>query len=171
MIDLRDKRRAARRGNALIAISFLVAFLLTALPLPTWMVPWRPLWVLTVLIYWCIALPERVGVFVALALGLLLDVYEGTLLGRNSLGLIVVTYIAHRHHLKLRVCPFVQQSLFVFSLALLYLLILLLVEWLLGIPPVTARYWLPAVSSMLLWPWLFVILRDARRRFFPSRYA
>ena len=45
-----------------IALSFLAAFMLTAMPLPEWALPWRPAWIAMVLVYWCMALPERVGV-------------------------------------------------------------------------------------------------------------
>ena len=51
-----------------VAASFLVAFILTATPLPDWALPWRPAWIAMVLIYWCIALPERVGVITGWAI-------------------------------------------------------------------------------------------------------
>jgi rod shape-determining protein MreD len=46
----------------IIALSLVIALMLTALPLPEWAVNWRPAWVAMVLIYWCMALPERVGI-------------------------------------------------------------------------------------------------------------
>jgi len=33
-----------------------------------------------------------------------------------------------------------------------------------GQAPETFIYWTPSVVGALLWPWLFVILRDLRRR-------
>ena len=43
-------------------------------PLPGWLDPFRPEWVALVLIYWCMAVPNRVGVGVAWIVGLLQEV-------------------------------------------------------------------------------------------------
>src|SRR5690606_27167374 len=76
-----------------IILSFAVAFMLTAVPLPEWAASWRPAWVAMVLIYWCMALPERVGIGAAWCLGLLLDVQQGTLLGQHALGLALIAWL------------------------------------------------------------------------------
>ena len=55
----------SRQGNWIIVLSFIMAIMLTALPLPEWAVNWRPSWVAIVLIYWCMAVPDRVGILVA----------------------------------------------------------------------------------------------------------
>jgi rod shape-determining protein MreD len=34
-----------------------------------------------------------------------------------------------------------------------------------GQPTPSLHYWLPTFLGMLLWPWVFVALRDLRRRF------
>ncbi len=60
------------RGTWAIVVSFVVAFMLTAVPLPDWAVSWRPDWVALVLAYWCLALPRRIGVLTAWFIGLLL---------------------------------------------------------------------------------------------------
>ena len=65
-----------------IALSFLAAFMLTAMPLPDWALPWRPAWIAMVLVYWCMALPERVGVITGWVIGLILDVMHGSILGQ-----------------------------------------------------------------------------------------
>ena len=56
-----------------VPASFVVAFLLTAVPLPEWAANWRPAWIAMVLVYWCIALPQRVGVITGWCVGLVLD--------------------------------------------------------------------------------------------------
>ena len=53
-----------QQGSGVIVATFLVALLLTVVPLPDWLRPARPDWVGLVLIYWCLALPERVGVII-----------------------------------------------------------------------------------------------------------
>ncbi|MCH9047574.1 MAG: rod shape-determining protein MreD [Proteobacteria bacterium] len=152
-------------GGWILFISLLIAFLLTALPLPHWADDWRPAWVAMVLIYWCMALPERIGIGIAWCLGLLLDVQQGALLGQNALGLALIAYFVIQIHKRFRLFPLVQQSCLVGFIIIFYLLISSWVTGIMGIPPETWTYWMPAISSMVLWPWLFVILRDIRRQY------
>ncbi|MCH8078879.1 MAG: rod shape-determining protein MreD [Proteobacteria bacterium] len=152
-------------GGWILFISLLIAFLLTALPLPHWADDWRPAWVAMVLIYWCMALPERIGIGIAWCLGLLLDVQQGALLGQNALGLALIAYFVIQIHKRFRIFPLVQQSCLVGFIIIFYLLISSWVTGIMGIPPETWTYWMPAISSMVLWPWLFVILRDIRRQY------
>ncbi|TAJ95877.1 MAG: rod shape-determining protein MreD [Gammaproteobacteria bacterium] len=149
----------------IIALSLVIALMLTALPLPEWAVNWRPAWVAMVLIYWCMALPERVGIGVSWMLGVLLDVQQGTVLGQHALGLALVAYITIKSHQRLRVFPLFQQALVVCGYILLFQFIVLWIKGMLGIPPRHWSYWMPAFSSMLLWPWIFIVLRDVRRKF------
>jgi rod shape-determining protein MreD len=118
-----------------------------------------------VLIYWCMALPERVGIGVSWMLGVLLDVQQGTVLGQHALGLALVAYITIKSHQRLRVFPLFQQALVVCGYILLFQFIVLWIKGMLGIPPRHWSYWMPAFSSMLLWPWIFIVLRDVRRKF------
>ena len=152
-------------GGWIIFISLLIAFLLTALPLPVWADDARPAWVAMVLIYWCMALPNKVGIGIAWCLGLLLDVQQGALLGQNALGLALIAYFVIQIHKRFRLFPLVQQSCLVGFMIIFYLLIASWVGGIMGIPPQTWTYWMPAISSMVLWPWLFVILRDIRRKY------
>ena len=50
-------------------------------------------------------------------------------------------------------------------LSVLYQGIIYLVQGILGNPPQTVFYWLPIITTALFWPWVFIILRDTRRRF------
>ncbi len=152
-------------GGWIIFISILIAFLLTALPLPAWVNHWRPAWVAMVLIYWCMALPGRIGIGIAWWVGLLLDVQQGALLGQNALGLALIAYFVIQIHQRFRLFPLIQQSCLIGFMIIFYLLIASWVSGIMGIPPQSWTYWMPAFTSMILWPWLFVILRDIRRKY------
>lgn len=147
-----------------IALSLLAALLLTAVPLPPWAAAWRPAWVAMVVIYWCLAMPERIGVFLAWGIGLMLDVLHGAILGQHALGLATVAYLAVLYHQRIRVFPLIQQSLVVGSMVFVYLGSMALIYNLLGSRRYDLDYLLGALTSALLWPWAFVILRDVRRR-------
>ena len=154
-----------RTGHGVITVTFVFALLLTALPMPESAAIWRPAWVALVLVYWCMAVPERVGVVVGWAAGLFLDVMTGTLLGQHALGLSVVAYVAHRTHRRVRVQPLWRQAITVFGLVFLYQALVLWSNGIRGIPVMASGYWISPLVSMLLWPWAFVILRAVRRRY------
>jgi rod shape-determining protein MreD len=147
-----------------VALSVLVAFMLAALPMPAWADSWRPAWVPMVLIYWCMALPGRVGVLTAWWIGLLLDVLNGTLLGQHAFGLAAVAYLAVLYHQRVRVFPLFQQALVVGTVVFLYLLVMLGIYNGFGSVKYGFGYLLGAISSAVLWPWVFIILRDLRRK-------
>lgn len=148
-----------------ILVSFIIAFLLTTIPLPGWLADWRPAWVVMMVIYWCIVLPERVGVAIAWVLGLLLDVYTGTLLGQNALGLSVIAYLTLRLHKQIRIFPPLQQSVLICIYLLLFQFFTLWIRGIIGVPPQHWTFWAPVLSSMLLWPIFFIIMRNIRRKF------
>ena len=147
-----------------IALSFLAAFMLTATPLPEWALPWRPAWIAMVLVYWCMALPERVGVLTGWVIGLILDVMHGSILGQHAFGLAFVAYVVLQYHQRLRIFRLVQQALIIGSIVFLYLLVMLWLYNLLGSVRYSFSYLFGAVSTGVLWPWVYIVLRDIRRR-------
>jgi len=156
---------AARSGYIAISLSFLVALMLTALPMPVWAALWRPAWVALVLIYWCMAAPTYTGVVMGWVLGLFLDVLAGALLGQHALALAIVAFVAHRFHRQVRVLPIWQQAVSVFGLVFIYQALILWITGIQGMPILAAAYWSSPLVSMLLWPWIYIVLRDVRRRY------
>ncbi len=148
-----------------IYLTLMVGYLLTIMPMPDWAQIYRPQWVALILIYWCMALPDRIGVGVGFITGLLLDVLAGTLLGQHALGLSVVAFLALRLHLRVRVMPLRQQVFTIFILLLVERLLALWSTGAAGYPTPSLWYWMTPVVSMLLWPWVYLLLRKVRRRF------
>lgn len=146
-----------------VSLSLVVAFMLATVPLPEWINHWRPAWVALTVIYWSIAMPERFGVLSAWALGVLLDVMHGSLLGQHALGLAFVAFVSLLYHQRIRVYPMLQQALVVGSIVFLYEGWLLVIFNTLGSRPYPVSYLLGVCTSALLWPWLFIVLRDLRR--------
>ncbi|MHB8535784.1 MAG: rod shape-determining protein MreD [Sulfuricaulis sp.] len=153
----------ARRRLILLG-TFTVAMILTIMPFPRWAEPFRPDWVGLVLIYWCLAAPERVSVGTGWLLGFIQDILYGSLLGSNALAKTLVAFLAVRLHLQLRMFPRWQQAVSVFGLLVADQLLVLWIRGAIGQAPDTFSYWTPSIVGALLWPWLFVILRDLRRR-------
>ena len=141
-----------------------VALILTVMPMPQLVKLARPDWVLLVLMYWTMALPQRISVGTAFFSGFIVDVLVGTVLGVNALAFSVVIFIVAQHHLKIRNFSIVQQSLLLGLLLALYQLLLFwLSHFLTGVYFMPQYLW-PVVTGMLVWPWLFWLLRRYRRQ-------
>lgn len=156
-------RRAKRLG--FIYLTLLITLVMTVMPLPQLVKVFRPDWVLLALMYWTMALPDRVNIGTAFILGFLVDVLVGTVLGVNALAYSVVIFIVTVNHLKIRNFSILQQSLLVgLFLALYHLLLFWLSHFLTGVYFIPEYLW-PVPIGMLVWPWLFWLLRRYRRQF------
>ncbi len=161
-----------RNSNARIGFfTIIAAFMLAIMPLPNWAVDFRPDWVTLVLIYWAMALPASIGVTIAWMVGLMVDVSHGAVLGQHALGLVIVIYVIHAQHQRLRVASLLQQGIVIFVLLFVQQLISLWVSGIMGQAPDNWLYFMPSLTGALLWPWVYIILRDLRRKFgFRARY-
>ncbi|AOV18022.1 rod shape-determining protein MreD [Acidihalobacter aeolianus] len=152
------------KRNTGIVLTLVIALTLSVIALPTALAILRPEWVAMTVIYWSMALPRRVGLGVAWITGLLLDVLTGSLLGQHALGLTVVAYLSIRAHQRVRVYPLWQQAIAVGVMLVVYRILLLWVYGITGHAPDQRVYWLPVLTSMLLWPLIYLLLRHIRRR-------
>jgi rod shape-determining protein MreD len=151
------------RGFWVIAATVLVAWMLAVLPMPDWAVAFRPEWSLVVLAYWGMAVPRRVSIGWFWLVGLGLDVLLGTLLGQHALALALVGWVVGRLYLQIRVFPVWQQAIVVLTLVALYEFVLF---WTDGISGARSHIrWQPIITTAVLWPWVFLLLRQVRRRF------
>lgn len=146
---------------------FVVASIFSIIPLPLWVVNFRPEFVPMVIIYWVSALPLRVGVGTAWFLGLFLDVLEGSVLGINGLGLVLVAYFASSQHRRFRMLKSLQQASIVAIVIALYLVFS---HWLRVINGESIydgfSYLFGSLTSGLLWP-LLVYFFSFTRSFSP----
>lgn len=145
-----------------ITFSLVIAMILTVLPLPTWAIWARPQWVFMVLLFWVMVLPSRVGVGLAFSLGLVMDLLTGVTLGQHALVYTGVSYLIIKFHPQLRNFPMWQQMLMVLILVMLNLALQYCVMASLKIAPSTWEFWWPAITTMILWPWVSVLLRDSQ---------
>jgi len=149
-----------------IVLSLFIAYLLAIVPFPVWAMNYRPEWIPMVLIYWVMALPYRVGIGWAFVVGLLLDILEGSILGLNAMALVVIAYVTLSLHLRLRMFSSVQQAGLVLALVGLNLMIC---HWLQIVTGQTVAsnmmYLMAALTSAVIWPSIFQLLRQTRRSF------
>ncbi|NVK20953.1 MAG: rod shape-determining protein MreD [Kangiellaceae bacterium] len=155
----------SKHASWVIYLSLIIALILSIFPLPEAWQAYRPSWLLLVVSYWAIALSYRFGLLWAFVWGLMLDALLGTTLGLHSFALCVVVFIVHLNHKRIRLFPHWKQALTMGSLSVLYLAIVLWLSRLTGKPAPDWDYWFAALINAVLWPWLFILLRDLRRYF------
>jgi rod shape-determining protein MreD len=149
-------------GFGRILLSLLVAMGLKIAPFPGVYAIMNPDWVLLTLIYWAIAIPERVGIFHAWSFGVLTDVLSGTLLGQYALAYSLVVYLCLILHKRLRQFPFFQQALFVFFCLLLSQILLFIIKNIVQTDQLKPTFWLPVIFGATCWPLVHTILRFVR---------
>ncbi len=149
------------QARMVLFTTIIVAMILMIVPIPEVLRSFRPEWVVMTLLYWAMALPERVGIGFAWTVGLLMDVMMGGILGILAFCYALVVYLILNLHLRLRQYPVWQQALIVMSLVLLVHIIKVVFS------PADASWylWAPAVVSTFIWPIIFIVLRKTRRVF------
>jgi rod shape-determining protein MreD len=150
--------------NYAIMLSIIVALVLQIMPMPSVVNLYRPDWVLLVLCYWTLALPHRVNVGVAFISGLVLDILLGTSLGVHSFAMSLSIYVLAANYQRLRNYSVWQQAIAVGIMAALYHLIVFWLQHLLTDIYFLFDYLWPVLSSMIIWPWIFWLLRRVRRQ-------
>ncbi|MDD1627934.1 MAG: rod shape-determining protein MreD [Methylococcaceae bacterium] len=149
-------------GLGRIILTIALAMCLRIVPLPEALAAFNPDWVLLTLIYWSLAVPERVGIFHAWTFGLLTDVLTGRLLGQYALAYSLVIYICLKLHRRLRQFPVIQQGLFIFFCLLLSQLLLFLIKNFQHPAQLHASFWLPVFTGTVSWPLVYTVLRFVR---------
>ncbi|MDU0353111.1 rod shape-determining protein MreD [Paraglaciecola aquimarina] len=150
--------------NYSIALSIIIALVLQIMPMPAMVDLYRPDWVMLVLSYWVLALPNRVNVGVAFITGLFLDILVGTSIGIHSFGLCLTIYVLAANYQRLRNYSVWQQAIVIGLLNALYNLVIFWLQHLLTDIYFLFDYLWPVASAMVMWPWIFWLLRKVRRQ-------
>jgi len=156
--------RARRESRSLIFLTIIAAMLLSLLPVPEVLTPFKPYWLAMVLIYWTLETRAVINLGLAFLIGVVLDILSGSLMGLHALSLVIMVFLVRRFRSRLRFFPPWQQALSVLGLLVNDRIILIWIILLLGEPLPTWEYWLPPLVGMVLWPWLFLFLDRIRSR-------
>ena len=159
------------RNNLTIYLSLLAALILDSIYLSSSFQVIKPTFVLLALIYWNIALPDKVGIVLSLVMGIIVDFIEGSVLGTYPLLFVVVAYLCQRFFYQFRVMKIIQQSIILFVL-FLFIKQYLAIDFSFSYGSnfnlfnssnllITFLY---SLLSAIAWPVLFYCLRYSRRR-------
>ena len=154
---------ASRPKVWVIPATFLASYVLISFPVGLQWRGYAPDWVTLVLIYWCMAAPQRVGVGAAWLVGLGLDLLTFGLVGSHALTKTVIAFLVGRVALRLRVYPVWQQTAFILILLVVETAILVAIKYLVDGRLGGMVSWPALAVGVAVWPLLFWILRRCRR--------
>jgi rod shape-determining protein MreD len=153
------------KAHARWVIYLTLGFALVWMLLP-FSIEWRSLRpdiVSLALFYWVLALPHRVGITTAFAVGIAQDLIEGAPLGLSSPGLMLATLLLLLSYQRIRQYDLLQQSLVVLVLLLLSAGI---EQWLrngVNVPVMPLEALVGLLCSTMCWIPVRAILRQSRR--------
>lgn len=143
-----------------LMVGFILALILSILPLPGLISEFRPPWILLLVLYIEYFLPGNFNQTALLFVGLLLDVLLATVIGEHSFALLLVTWIASSKSRRFQFFSMMQQIFLIGFFCLFYQTIISLITALLGfhysmIAPIGS-----AVVGMFVWPWIRLLGED-----------
>ena len=110
----------SNKNQLWIYLSLILAVVVDNFVFPESFLQWKPLLTLLALIYWNMALPDKVGILEALFFGFIMDLLNGSILGLHGLLFVLITYICQRFFYQFRVSPIWQQSFILFFLFFIF---------------------------------------------------
>jgi len=146
----------------LVKIS-IIAFITGAISLPSFLELASPFWLLPFFSYWVIYANGKNIYTTAFILGILLDIFQGGILGQNALALLLSSAFILNVKKSFFVSNLTTQQVYIFLGSIIYLIIFLLVhqltqglnfEWLILLSPFT---------SAILWPLIRYLLAKLKQ--------
>ncbi|NIB41848.1 rod shape-determining protein MreD [Pseudomaricurvus alkylphenolicus] len=145
-----------------ILMSFLAALVAMSYPISTTGIWLRPELIPMLVIYWIMVLPQQSSILQIWCVGCIQDLLQGTPLGLHAMALMVVAYVCLLSYQRMRNYTIWHQTFFVFVIVGLHQLVDSWVHSLQGSAAQTLVFLLPAFTSALLWPLLWMVLERLR---------
>ena len=142
-------------------IAFLLALILTILPMPELLLGARPLWVLMLVLYIQFYMADYFNLILLFVLGLLLDVLLSTVIGEHTLALSLVTWLASKKSRRFYFYSIGQQMTSIGFFCFLYQLIILTIDAFLGFHLSLISVIGSTGISIILWPWVRLIAEES----------
>ena len=136
----------------------VLAFIVGAIALPSMIEMVSPFWLLLFFIYWLIYSNSNGIYSSAFVLGILLDVFQGGILGQNALALVISSAFILSVKKSFFVSNLTTQQVYVFIASLIYLIVFLIthisvqglqIQWLVLFVPFTGAILWPVVRFLL----------------------
>ncbi len=145
-----------------IALSLALATVLNMLPWGGWI--GVPDFLAVVLVFWNIHHPRKVGIGIAFALGLVMDVHDATVLGEHALAYTLLSYGAIAIHRRVLWFATPIQALHVLPLFFAAQIVVTIIRLILGAGFPGFWMYLDSLVQALLWPLASALLLAPQRR-------
>ena len=141
----------------------IIVFIIGAISLPSFLELASPFWLFPFFSFWIIYSNDKNFFTYAFTLGILLDIFQGGILGQNALALILSSAFILNVKKSFFVSNLTTQQVYIFLGSIIYLIIFLLVhqltqglnfEWLILLSPFT---------SAILWPLIRYLLAKLKQ--------
>ncbi|WP_419812147.1 rod shape-determining protein MreD [Bacterioplanoides sp.] len=152
------------RTLLVFASTLFLAFVLERLPMPDILDWLQPSWVILAVTILVLRAPTLFGLWLSIPLGLMLDAERGSFLGLHILIIALHIYLLQVLYKRIVMFNFIQQMAVVFLLVVLQQM---LTYWVLSVLTNSTRpvdLWLPALTSALMWPWVYALVSGAMRK-------
>ncbi|MGH1401057.1 MAG: rod shape-determining protein MreD [Acinetobacter tandoii] len=158
------KLRQEKRQDPLFPIIFsvIIASVLMVYPLAYAVSGWRPLFMMMVMLFWVLCQPTWCGVWFAFGTGIFVDLLMDAPLGLNALCFVVISFVARFLIRERRVLTFVNLWVIAALAILAYLFMMWVAQIMGGIQFSFARHWQPLLTSVLVWPLVYFVLKKWR---------
>ncbi|QRN03416.1 rod shape-determining protein MreD [Legionella sp. MW5194] len=137
-----------------LPIAFLIALILTIMPLPAFLVTIRPPWILLLVLYLQFYMPDYFRVSILVMLGLVLDALLATVIGEHAFALCLTTWLASSKARRFYFFPIGQQMALIGFFCAWYQLTVFFIDAFLGY----TMNWMTVIGgtllSILVWPWI-----------------
>lgn len=156
-----------KRLNNLVFVwsIMLLTTMMTIMPLPEFFHGIRIEWVSLAIIFFSMMNVSLMGVIAAWAIGLLLDLLQGGLLGENALILSIISYLSYRFRFQVRVYPDWQLMIVTLFFLSFGNLISLWIRGFSGRMLFVTEEWLSIFIAALIWP-IFMRMTEILQNYF-----
>lgn len=142
-----------------IIVSVIISTVLMVYPLPYTVAGWRPHILFLITIFWVLCQPMWCGVWFAFMMGMMTDLLLNLPLGSNALSFVILTFLARQFTREFAHLHFVLLWLVSSLAVLIYVLVMWIAFSLADINFIDARHWQPLLSSIMIFPFVYWILK------------
>ena len=145
-----------------IVLSVIICSVLIVYPLSYAVSGARPLFMLLVVLFWVMCQPTWCGIWFAFGTGIFTDLLVDAPLGMNAFSFVVITFVARFLTRERRILTFGNLWAISFLAVLAHLFITWIAQIMGGLQFSIARHWQPLLSSILVFPLIYFVLKKWR---------
>lgn len=138
-------------SQPLVYATFFLALLCQLFPWAGQGIIFRPDFMLVALLYWLLRAPHLCNIGTAWAVGLLLDLATGSLLGQHALALTLTAFIALSFQRRLVLFSPMQVVMYVLSLLIFARATIMILKLFSGHEAPNLHYFWPVITGVFLW--------------------